>query len=249
MNAQKQKWLLLVVVLMLIAGTAGALTELKAHQRLGTPGIKATPIPGSTKMMIELPERVLDFTSTNVPESDIELGYFPPDTSYVRRCYQDSTNYFPIFNTIVLMGADRTSIHRPEFCLPGQGWRIDAKTEVKLPVQSPHAYELPVMKWFTHLSYQDQNKQTVEVSGVYVFWFVADNEQTTGIVPMQLKMVQDQLLTGVLQRWAYVSYFTVCVPGQEDATFERMAKLIASSVPEFQLPPAAKSPTSPPAKP
>lgn len=244
MNAQKQKWLLLVVVLMLMAGTAGALTELKAHQRLGTPGIKATPIPGSTKMKIELPERVLDFTSTNVPESDIELGYFPPDTSYARRCYQDSTNYFPIFNTIVLMGADRTSIHRPEFCLPGQGWQINSKTEAKVPLQSSQAYELPVMKWTVGQNYQGQ-----DISGVYVFWFVADNEQTTGIVPMQLQMIQDQLLTGVLQRWAYVSYFTVCVPGQEDATFERMAKLIASSVPEFQLPPAAKSPASPPAKP
>ena len=44
--------------------------------------------------------------------------------------------------------------------------------------------------------------------------------------------------TGVLQRWAYVSYFSVCEPGQEDATFARMEKLIAASVPAFQLPPA-----------
>jgi hypothetical protein len=45
------------------------------------------------------------------------------------------------------------------------------------------------------------------------------------------------LRTGVLQRWAYVSYFSACEPGQEDATFARMEKLIAASVPEFQLPP------------
>ena len=30
------------------------------------------------------------------------------------------------------MGMDRTSIHKPEFCLPGQGWRIDQKTTVDL---------------------------------------------------------------------------------------------------------------------
>ena len=46
--------------------------------------------------------------------------------------------------------------------------------------------------------------------------------------------------TGVLQRWAYISYFTVCAPGEEDATFERMEKLIAASVPEYQLPPAKR---------
>jgi hypothetical protein len=43
-----------------------------------------------------------------------------------------------------------------------------------------------------------------------------------------------------LQRWAYVSYFSICEPGQEDAVFARMEKLIAASVPEFQPPPAGR---------
>jgi hypothetical protein len=42
---------------------------------------------------------------------------------------------------------------------------------------------------------------------------------------------------GIRQRWAYVSYFTACLPGQEDATVARIKALIAASVPEFQLPP------------
>ena len=50
---------------------------------------------------------------------------------------------------------------------------------------------------------------------------------------------EDSLRHGVLQRWAYVSYFAYCWPGQEDATFARMKQLIAASVPEFQPPPAA----------
>jgi hypothetical protein len=48
------------------------------------------------------------------------------------------------------------------------------------------------------------------------------------------------LRTGVLQRWAYLSYFAVCAPGQEDAAFERMKNLIVHSVPEYQLPPAGR---------
>ena len=84
---KNQKWLILFVVLVLMAGTAGALTWLKANQRLGQPGIIATPIPGKVAMKIDLPEQVLDFTSTNVPESDEVLGYLPKDTSFVERCY------------------------------------------------------------------------------------------------------------------------------------------------------------------
>ena len=45
------------------------------------------------------------------------------------------------------------------------------------------------------------------------------------------------LIPGVamLQRWAYVSYFALCAPGDEDATFLRLSRLVAASVPEFQL--------------
>ena len=45
------------------------------------------------------------------------------------------------------------------------------------------------------------------------------------------------LATGERQRWAYVTCFSICAPGQEDADFERMKQFIAASVPEFQLPP------------
>lgn len=236
MTIQKKKLLLLGIVLVLFAGTAGALTWLKSHQRLGKPGIKATPIPDSVAMKIELPERVLEFTSTNVPEPEVVLGYLPKDTSYTERIYT-APDGFQVQGTMVLMGADRTSIHRPEYCLAGQGWRTDTykKTVVRIPIQGPHPYELPVMKWVISNSYQTPDGQKHDISGLYVFWFVSDNEQTTGIVPMQLYMFRDQLLTGVLQRWAYISYFTICAPGQEDAAFERMKKLIANSVPQYQL--------------
>ena len=233
---KNQKWLMLLIALALMAGTVGALTRLQANQRLGQPGIKATLIPGSVAMKIDLPERVLDFISTNVPESEVERGYFPKDTSYVRRLYQ-APEGFGVSTTIVLMGADRTSIHRPDYCLPGQGWSIGSKTAVTIPIGGGHPYELPVMKWVVGRSVEAPDGQKQEVSGIYVFWFVADNEQTVDNIQRMWWLARDLLCTGVLQRWAYVSYFSVCAPGQENAAFERMEKLIAASVPDYQLSP------------
>ena len=43
------------------------------------------------------------------------------------------------------------------------------------------------------------------------------------------------LRTGILQRWAYVSCLSVCKPGDEEPTFERMKQMIAAAAPEFQL--------------
>jgi len=232
-----QKWLAFFIVLVLIAGTAGTLTWLKGHQKLGRPGIKAVPIPGQVAMKIELPARVLDFTSSNVPESEIELGYFPKDTSFVERHYASSNDLPVISATIILMGADRTSIHRPEYCMAGQGFSCDEKALVDIPVESPDSYSLTVSKWKVSRMVQQPDGKKVKISGVYVFWFVADNELAAGNVQFQCYLVRDLLFKGVLQRWAYISYFSVCWPGQEEATFVRMKKLIAASVPEYQLPP------------
>ncbi len=224
-----QKMLLVVVVAGLMAGTAGVLTWLRSNQKLGKPGIKATPIPGSVAMTLELPAQVLDFTSTNVPEPELVLGYLPKDTSFVERLYQAPDGMF-VQATIILMGADRTSIHRPEMCLLGNGWQANEKTVVNIPIGGPHPYPLPVMKWVI-------TRQQDGLRGLYVFWFVADNEMATHNVRLQIDLVRDLLFRGVLQRWAYMSYFAVCAPGQEEAAFERVKQLIAASVPEFQLPP------------
>ncbi len=238
MTAARQKILLFVTTLLLIAGTAGALTWLKAHQRLGAPGIKATPIAGGVKMQIDLPENVLDFTSSNMPEAKVVVDYLPKDTSYASRHYMATNGAWAMAN-VILMGADRTSIHRPDYCLPGQGWQIRDKAEVKLAIAGAQPYELAVKKWTVSNTYHAPDGTLQNVSGLYVFWFVT-KDQTTGDFPTMLKsMLIHQLTRGVLQRWAYVSYFTVCLPGQEDATFARIKELIAASVPEFQLPPTA----------
>jgi hypothetical protein len=232
-----QKRILFTVALVLIAVTAGGLKWIKTHQKLGQPGIKSAPIPGSVQMKIDLPENVLDFTSTNLPEPAVVLGYLPPDTSYTERIYT-APDGFQVQGTIILMGADRTSIHKPDYCLPGQGWRIDSKKIVNVAVGGAQPYGLPVAVWYISADLQMPDGQTEKHSGAYAFWFVAYNEQTPDFYGFLRRLTHDFLFTGVLQRWAYVSYFCASEPGQEDAAFARMKKLIAASVPEFQPPPA-----------
>jgi hypothetical protein len=233
----KQKGLVLLVTLTLMAGTVGALTWLKGRQKLGPPGIIAAPIPGSVMMKIDLPERVLDFNSTNVPEPEVVANYLPKDTSFVERSYTSPDGSPSIYATIVLMGQDRTSIHRPEYCLIGQGLAPNEKTVVNIPIEGTTPYLLPASKWKVGGVFQEPDGRKVNVAGVYVFWFVADKAQTADYIQFQHHLLRNLLFTGQLPRWAYVSYFSVCAPGQEEAAFERMKKLIAASVPAYQLPP------------
>ncbi|HEY3760289.1 MAG TPA: hypothetical protein VGN23_00880 [Verrucomicrobiae bacterium] len=237
---KNQKWILFSVMLAAIAGSAALLAGMKKHPQLGKPGIRAEPIPGSVAMKIDLPAGVSNFISTNVPEPAVVLGYLPHDSSYVERHYESPDSPIPIEGIIVLMGTDRTSIHNADYCLVGQGLDPFAKSIVNIPIGGSTPYALPVSEWKVSGTFQRPNGESVKENGVYVFWFVADGDQTPDHLKMMEKLAGHLLKTGEMERWAYVNYFSACEPGQEDATFERIKKLIAASVPEFQLPPSKK---------
>lgn len=241
----RQKGILLVTALVLMAGTGVLLARLHSHQTLGLPGVKTTPIAGSKRLQVDLPEHVLDYASEKTEPTEVELGNLPPDTSFGRRIYQGPDKFAAVM-AVVLMGTDRTSLHKPQFCLEGQGWHIDeAKTlRTSIHIERPYPYEMPIVRLVT------VNDTTIEgrprhTQGVYVYWYVADGvvDASVGGEKRMWLMARDMLLTGVLQRWAYVSCLAECAPGNEEATFERMKKLIAAAVPEFQKPPA-KSPAA-----
>ena len=230
-----RKLVAFVIVLVLIGFGAGSLAWLKKNQKLGIPGIIATPIPDAIKMSFDLPANIPGFSSKRESEADTVTNMLPQDTSYAQRLYTD-TNGFWVNANIILMGMDRTSIHKPEYCLPGQGWTIAKKETVNIPIQGPHPYPLQVAKWTITNVIQDNQGQKHKMSGLYVFWFVANNEETDSHWQRIWWLTRDLMTSGVLQRWAYISYFTVCQPGEENAAFDRVKDLIATSVPEFQVP-------------
>lgn len=237
MSTSAKKLILFCLTLAVIGGTAYALAQIKANRRLGHPGIKATAIPGRSTLNISLPENVAGFTSSNLPTAQSVLDYLPKDTSYAERLYS-APDGLQVMANLILMGDDRTSIHRPDYCLPGQGWQILDRAAVKIPIAGTPSYELPVQKWTVSNSYTTPEGQKIPVSGLYVFWFVAENNETDDYGTIQKSIFMHLLRHGVLERWAYVSYFTYFPPGQEEAAFARVKNLIANSVPEFQLPPA-----------
>ena len=240
----KQKWIILIATLGLIGGAAGLLTRLQSNQKLGRPAVKTTPIPGSRRLQVELPERVLDYTSEEMKVDQLTLDTLPQDTSFGGRRYSAHDGFVTAVN-VVLMGSDRTSLHKTEYCVEGQGWRVNRSlsSETKVPLDRPYPYDLPVMK-FIATKEATINGQKVTAQLVYVFWFVADNDEYTARHWQRMWwMARDLFRTGVLQRWAFISCSSVCAPGQGDATFERMKKFIAASAPEIQLVPRQAEPS------
>lgn len=232
----RQKWIIFGTVFILIGVAGFYLHGWGQHQTIGKPGLKAIPIAGSSVMEIQLPEKVLDYTSEIIPPGETVTNMLPKDTSMLTRMYTNADG-FKIQLSTVMMGKDRTSIHKPEYCLPGQGWKIEKREPMPLAMAGPPEYQLPAMKWTLSLPYKDKDGTMREARGFYVFWFTADNKLTDSHGQRLWWMMRDLLLTGILERWSYVSYFCYFPPEYEATAAVRLKQFIEQSAPEFQLPP------------
>jgi hypothetical protein len=225
---KKQSLVIFLVAAMLIAATAGAISYRKAHQRLGVPGVNVASVP------IYDPAGKIAGSETR-PIDKIVLDWLPKDTTYGQRIYK-SPDGMQVSMTAVLMGADRTSIHKPEYCLTGTGWTITKQEAGEISLRDGGA--LPVRKFSVRRVIKQPSGQEAEMRGIYVFWFVADNQITADHNQRMIWMARDLIVTGVLQRWAYISCMVVCAPGQEPATYQRLKEFISEGAARFQKLPA-----------
>ena len=214
-------------------GLCGAwLWHMSGHQKLGKPGLKAVPIPNDIRMDIPLPVNVLNYTSRYIPPDYVTTNTLPKETSLSQRAYM-APDGFQMTVNVVMMATDRTSIHKPQFCLVGQGWHIDRTERESVVIEKPKPYVLP----FTAITASrdiELEGQRQKVRGIYVYWFVADNALTADHWERMWWMSREMLSSGTLQRWAYVSCFAVCLPGQEAETLARIKQFLPAAVPQFQ---------------
>lgn len=242
---RSQKLILFFVTLALIGGTAALLPQLQARQKLGAPGVRLAAQPvfdedgkvaGTNS--VDLPVKALDFESQPLPITKIEVTALPPDTIFGRRQYRAQDGFETVVS-VVVMGTDRTSIHKAQICLPAQGWSIERTELLHVPVAEPQPYELPVTRLIITKKMKQADSREADVRAVYAYWFASKNKITAEHGVRMWELAWDLFRTGELQRWAYVTCLSTCEPGAEEIVFERMKQLIAASVPQFQLVPQA----------
>jgi len=230
----RPKWIVLLVGLALIVGGGTLLWRVKAGQRLGQPGLRVEAAATGSGWVVALPVRVRQYTSTDLGPTADEVAMLPKDTTFGRRLYRAPTGH-EILLSAVMMGTDRTSIHKPEFCLENQGWRIVGRETLQVPIPGAPGYDLPVRRFTANELVKAPDGTQQRRSGVYVFWFLTDRRLTASHWQRMLYLTWDLLQTRELPRWSYVSCFSTCLPGEEEATYDRIQQFIRSAAPEFQV--------------
>lgn len=140
------------------------------------------------------------------PLKPISLGeraLLPEDTVVVRKAYRGLQGD-NVLVTIVISGNDQRSIHRPQQCLPAQGFDIVASRveSVGIPGRSPLGVTLvTARKGMTRLE--------------MAYWFLGGGHETPDHFRRLGWMAWDSIAHGVRSRWAYISLQLPCRDGVE----------------------------------
>lgn len=178
------------------------------------------------------------FHGFNQPMSEGELGELPQDTAFARKEYDDFAGHNKLVCTIVLSGAEQRSIHRPEACLPGQGWSIVGQNDVPIRLASGRTLVVRNLA-IEHANFAaDSNRQVVR--GYYMYWFVGENVTTPSHFTRIILTSWDRIMHNRAHRWAYVSVLSTITnslrPDGLDAEQTRtmLTDFIRQAVPAFQ---------------
>jgi hypothetical protein len=113
--------------------------------------------------------------------------------------------------SIVLSGHDlNDSIHRPERCLPAQGFK-ELKLEPRILKTDQGDVPITRIRAYTEIKdpntgdfVLDANGRPVRLQHVFYYWFVGSHTVTSDHYHRTLTDMRDRLVGGYDQRWAYV---------------------------------------------
>lgn len=178
-----------------------------------------------------------DWIGQAVPVSAVERDTLPPDTGYSRKNYisvQDRARQ--VFVSIVLSGRDRTSIHRPEICLLGQGWTIRGRFEHVFRYPGTAQAAIPATILRVQREAVSARGGRVTVPSVVAYWFVGRDRVVATHWERMLWGALDRLRHLQNQRWAYVLVQTSAFDG-EAAALARLQAVLDQALPTFEKPP------------
>lgn len=151
-----------------------------------------------------------------------ERNLLPSDTVLARRSYHNSRNEsFEV--TIVLSGQEQKSIHRPEQCLPAQGYAIDSSAVMPIALAGRASLKVRIL--------QARLPGSTTQRMYFVYWFIGGTRETPYHAQRLAWMAWDNLIHGIRSRWAYISIAAKDNPASGVPTEQRLADFIRQLYP------------------
>ena len=160
---------------------------------------------------LELPEFIGEWWGKPLAVTDKERSVLGQQTQFARQSYANARGD-EIQVSIVLSGEDmNTSIHRPERCLPAQGWTVTDKAA--RPLTFPNYGLLSATRLHNLRNVAGPDEKPLPLHNVNYYWFVGHTDVTGSHFERTLIDLKDRLFRGYNQRWAYITVSSTVTKG------------------------------------
>src|SRR5271165_3554233 len=172
-------------------------------------------------VIMNLPDSIGDYIGFDSDITASERVILPRDTEFAKKRYS-GFDLPEITTEIVLSGAQRQSIHRPQVCLVGQGWVI--QKEETIPITLADGREQNVRK-LTLVRTQDR----MQIVGYFIYWFIGKDKTTDDHIERIFLTSWDRIVNRVNHRWAYVIVNSI-LPPEPKVTAQERQKVLSDLV-------------------
>jgi hypothetical protein len=134
------------------------------------------------------------------PMSKEEYDVLPKDTQFVKSAYTNDAGD-RVFVSIVLSGAERGSIHRPQRCLPGQGHRDLVEHNLEVPLnEDGRTLGMRVIE-----SNMKDRAGKIYYYSYYAYWFAGRGRDTPSHYMRMFWLAWDRVFESRAHKWAYIA--------------------------------------------
>lgn len=151
----------------------------------------------------------------------------PADTTIARRSYRNAVGN-EIVVSIVLSGNDQRSIHRPQQCLPAQGFAILSTRPARVRIDREKTLDVTEVR---------AGRGAASLTMVY--WFAGGGHETASHFVRLMWMAWDNIVHGVRARWAYVSVQELSSQGTVGEA--RINEFVAQAYPLITMPMSSRA--------
>lgn len=173
---------------------------------------------------LELPLTLGDYQAREFDMTAQERNILDEGVKLVRSVYAAPTGR-QMMATIILSGHIKRSLHRPEVCLPNQGWTVSDRTP--FPVMLEDGREITVMMMRIFRDAEPSPGVRVRTRAVNFYWYIGSNGTTC---PDHYEHIFisyfDAVFRNIQHRWAMASIY-VPLPEQQIGFEDPLAELNA----------------------
>jgi exosortase len=196
-------------------------------------------------VILDLPLQFNGYQGVPHEMTAFEKNLLPEDIQMVRTQYISPQGTHMITASAVLSGAGKRDLHRPDICLPAQGFNLAPPSKMIIPLADGTSVEAS----FLRMTRDEQTATGViqRIPGVAIYWYVGSDGTTCADYYEHIRVTyQDAILKNINHRWAMIAFYLILPPTTlgaqnqmaELGAIEEMRSFISKLAPAMLKPPA-----------